>query len=277
MTHTTLSPSRTLHADVEIPQLGFGVYKVPGDEVGAAVSTALDVGYRHIDTAKLYDNERGVGEAIRGSGVNRDELFVTTKVWNDSHGYDATRRAFDASLERLGLEYVDLYLIHWPRPQHDTYMDTWRALERIREDGLSRAIGVSNFMPEQLRRLADEADVLPSINQVELHPTFQQPELRSVHHELGIVTEAWAPIGRAQDLQDPIVREIAEGVGRTPAQVILRWHLQLDHVAIPKSVTPHRIRENFDVFDFELSDHDMHQLAGVDRGQRIGPHPEHIS
>lgn len=277
MTHTSFAPTRTLHDDVEIPQLGFGVYKVTSAEVGPAVSTALDTGYRHIDTATLYANEEGVGAAIRESGLAREELFVTTKVWNDSHGYDAARRAFDTSLERLGLEYVDLYLIHWPRPQYDTYLDTWRALEKIRADGLSRAIGVSNFMPEHLRRLADEADVMPSINQVELHPTLQQPELRSVHHELGIVTQAWAPIGRAQDLEDPIVREVAERVGRTPAQVVLRWHLQLDHVAIPKSVAPQRIRENFEVFDFELGETDMHELAGVDRGERMGPDPEQIS
>ncbi|HET7328905.1 MAG TPA: aldo/keto reductase [Nocardioidaceae bacterium] len=264
MTHTTLSPTLTLHDDVAIPQLGFGVYQVSGAQVGPAVTAAVEAGYRHIDTAKLYRNEEEVGDAVRGAGVPRQDVFVTTKLWGDDHGYDAARRGFDASLGRLGLEYVDLYLIHWPSPEDDLNVETWRALERIRADGLTRAIGVSNFGADQLRRLADEGDVLPSINQVQLHPTMQQDGLRSVHEEMGVVTEAWAPLGKARDLDDPVVREIADQTGRTPAQVVLRWHLQLGNVAIPKSVTPERIRENFAVFDFELSDDAMAQLARID-------------
>jgi len=274
MTHTTLSPNLTLHGDVDIPQLGFGVFQVPSVEAATTVRTALEAGYRHIDTAKLYDNEEGVGTAVLESGLAREDVFVTTKLWNDDQGYDRARRAFDASLERLGLEYVDLYLIHWPCPAQDLYRETWRALEKVHADGQARAIGVSNFTAEHLRRLAAEADVLPSINQVELHPTMQQADLRAAHAELGIVTEAWAPLGKAQDLEDPVVREIAERVGRTPAQVVLRWHLQLGNVAIPKSVTPQRIRENFAVFDFELGDDDMQQMTKVNSDTRQGPDPD---
>jgi 2,5-diketo-D-gluconate reductase A len=268
------TPMIPLSDGVAIPQLGFGVWRVSSETVVPAVSEALRVGYRHIDTAKLYANEEGVGKAVRSSGLPRSEVFITTKVWNDDHGYDPTRRAFDASLARLGFDYVDLYLIHWPMPRHDRYLETWRAMETIQREGRARAIGVSNFTPQTLRRLADHAETLPSINQVELHPTFQQRELRELHDEMGIVTEAWSPLGKSRDLDDPVVRRIAERVGHTPAQVVLRWHLQSGIVAIPKSVTPSRIAENADVFEFQLGTDDMAELATIDRGHRIGPDPD---
>jgi diketogulonate reductase-like aldo/keto reductase len=268
------SPTITLHGRVDIPQLGFGMWRVNGTEASRALATALEVGYRHIDTAKLYGNEEDVGRAVRGSGIPREEVFVTTKVWNDDQGYDEARRACEASLRRLGLDYVDLYLIHWPSPGQDKYVETWRALEQIQRDGLARAIGVSNFTSEHLRRLAERCAVLPAINQVELHPTLQQAPLRAVHAELGIVTESWRPLGKGRDLAEPVVVQVAERVRRTPAQVVLRWHLQSGFVTIPKSVTPSRIRENFEVFDFELGADDMAALAGLDRGERLGPHPD---
>jgi diketogulonate reductase-like aldo/keto reductase len=201
-------------------------------------------------------------------------VFVTTKVWNDDQGYDEARRACEASLRRLGMDYVELYLIHWPSPGQDKYVETWRALEQIQRDGLARTIGVSNFTGEHLRRLAERCEVLPAINQVELHPTLQQAQLRAVHAELGIVTESWRPLGKGRDLAEPVVVQVAERVRRTPAQVVLRWHLQSGFVTIPKSVTPHRIRENFDVFDFELTEADLAALVGLDRGERLGPHPD---
>lgn len=269
-----LSPTITLHGDVEIPQLGFGMWQVNGAEASRALGTALEAGYRHVDTAKLYGNEEDVGRAVRESGIPREEVFVTTKLWNDDHGYDAARRACEASLRRLRLAYVDLYLIHWPEPGQDRYVETWRALEAIRRDGLARAIGVSNFTGQHLWRLAERCEVLPAINQVELHPTFQQAQLRLVHAELGIVTESWRPLGKGRDLAEPVVKRIAERLRRTPAQVVLRWQLQSGFVTIPKSVTPSRIRENFDVFGFELTAADMEALAGLDRGDRLGPHPD---
>ena len=270
-------PTITLNNGITIPQLGFGVWQVSTDEIVPAVATALEVGYRHIDTAAAYGNEEGVGEAVRNSGLPREDVFVTTKLQNDAHGYESGLAAFDASFDRLGLDYVDLYLIHWPIPAKDLYVDTWRAMEKIYADGRTRAIGVSNFEPNHLRRLADECTVVPALNQIELHPTFTQAEMRRVHEEMHIVTEAWSPLGQAQDLENPRIGAIADRLGKSPAQVILRWHLQLGNVVIPKSVTPARIRENFDIFDFELSDADVGEISGLECGNRVGPDPQLVT
>ncbi|HEY8373857.1 MAG TPA: aldo/keto reductase [Pseudonocardiaceae bacterium] len=268
-------PNIRLNNGVQMPQLGFGVWQVPDDQATEAVSTALEAGYRSIDTAAIYGNEEGVGRAIASSGLPREELFVTTKLWNSDQGYDSTLRAFDASLARLGLDYVDLYLIHWPVPSRDRYVDTWRAFEKLLSDGRVRAIGVSNFHIPHLQRLLDETGTVPVINQIELHPGLQQDELRAFHAEHGIATEAWSPLAQGGEvLRNPVITEIAARHGRTPAQVVLRWHLQLGNVVIPKSVTPSRIRENIDVFGFELSQDDMTAIAGLNTGQRIGPNPE---
>lgn len=256
-----------------IPQLGFGVFKVPDAEAAEVVETAIGVGYRHIDTASLYENERGVGEGVRASGIPREDVFVTTKVWNDSQGYDETLRSFDSSLERLGFDYVDLYLIHWPQPQLDRYVDTWRALEKLQADGRARSIGVSNFEPAHLDRLIAEGTVVPAINQVELHPLMQQWEVR-VHNSMnGILTEAWAPLAKGRLLDHPVLVPIAGKHGKTVTQVVIRWHLQLGNVVIPKSVTPSRIAENFEVFDFELDAADLDAILALDSGNRIGAHP----
>ncbi|MGZ4428402.1 MAG: aldo/keto reductase [Nocardioidaceae bacterium] len=271
-------PMVTLNNGIEMPQLGYGVFKVPHDETRVAVAAALDAGYRHIDTAKLYGNEEGVGEAVRESGLDRDRVFVTTKVWNDDQGYDRTLRAFDASMERLGLEVLDLYLIHWPVPARDLFVQTWSAMEKLYLDGRIRAIGVSNFQPGHLRRLLDSSDVVPVVNQIELHPYLQQEELRRIDRELGIATEAWSPIARGGELlREPVLTRLADKHARTPAQVVLRWHLQLGNVVIPKSVTPSRIAENIDVFGFELDDEDLAAIASLDRGGRIGPDPARLS
>ncbi|MET9346090.1 aldo/keto reductase [Streptomyces termitum] len=270
-------PTVKLNNGVEIPQLGFGVFQVPDDETTAAVSAALEAGYRSIDTAAVYGNEAGVGRALAASGVPREELFVTTKLWNADQGYDAALRAFDASLDKLGLDHVDLYLIHWPTPAHDLYPETWRALEKLAADGRARAVGVSNFQPAHLRRLIDEGGPVPAVNQIELHPGLQQAELRAFHAEHGIATEAWSPLAQGAVLGDPEITAIAERTGKSPAQVVLRWHLQLGNVVIPKSVTPARIRQNLDVFDFELTDAEMASIAATDRGLRTGPHPDELN
>ncbi|UYQ65527.1 aldo/keto reductase [Streptomyces peucetius] len=271
-------PFITLHNGVAMPQLGFGVWQVPDDEAEQTVTTALEAGYRSIDTAAIYGNETGTGKAVTGSGIARDELFVTTKVWNSDQGYDATLRAFDASLGKLGLDQVDLYLIHWPMPARDTYVDTYRALEKIHADGRAKAIGVSNFQPEHLQRLIDETSVVPAVNQIELHPQLQQSALRDFHAKHGIATEAWSPLGQGKDLlQAPTVVAVARKHDRTPAQVVLRWHLQMGNVVIPKSVTPSRIRENIDVFDFELDADDMAAFAALDEGKRLGPEPANVN
>jgi len=260
-----------------MPQLGFGVYKVPDEEIAGVLGTAFEAGYRSIDTASLYANERGVGEAIAASGLPREELFVTTKLWNTEHGYDAALRAFDDSLGKLGLEYVDLYLIHWPVPSQDKYVETWRALEKIAAEGRAKAIGVSNFQREHLRRLVEETGTVPAVNQIELHPRLQQAELRAADAEYGVVTEAWSPLARNRGLlDDPAVLGIADKHARTPAQVVLRWSLQLGNVVIPKSATPARIRENIDVFGFELDDEDMAAVAALETGDRYGPHPDQV-
>jgi 2,5-diketo-D-gluconate reductase A len=275
MSPTKNGPARiALGAAVEIPQLGFGVFQVPARDTAEVVTHALDAGYRHIDTAAAYGNEAGVGEALRESGLARDEVFVTTKCWNSDQGYDQARRALEASLERLGMDRVDLYLIHWPAPSLDRYVDTWRALVDARDGGLARAIGVSNFQANHLARVIEETDVTPSVNQVELHPRLTQSELRRTHERLGVVTEAWSPLAKGEVLDDPVVTEIARAHSKTPGQVVIRWHLQLGNVVIPKSVTPSRIAENFDVFDFELDSDELAAIEGLDRGERTGPDPD---
>lgn len=268
-------PTVALNNGVEMPQLGFGVFLVPADEVIEPTRAAIDAGYRLIDTATLYGNEEGVGQAIADSGVPREELFITTKVWNSDHGYDNTLRAFDESAKRLGLDRIDLYLIHWPQPQRGLYVETWRALERLYDDGRVRAIGVSNFTQAHLRRLLEDADLVPAVNQVELHPGFPQESLREFHLAHGIVTESWSPLGRGHGLLDtPVVARIAAEQGVTPAQAVLRWHVQLGFVAIPKSRDTDRIRANIDVFGFTLSDEQMAALSALDRPGRIGPDPD---
>jgi 2,5-diketo-D-gluconate reductase A len=266
-------PSVKLHDGVEIPQLGFGVFQVPSDETQGVVELALDAGYRHIDTAAAYRNERGVGAALEASGLAREEVFVTTKLWNSQQGYASTIAACDASLGRLGFDYVDLYLIHWPVPSADLFVDTWRAFERIHEEGRARTIGVSNFRIEDLERLERETETRPTVNQVELHPRFQQAELRAWHAGHGIATEAWSPLAQGELLGEETIARIAERHGKTPAQAILRWHLQIGNVVIPKSVTPGRIRENVELFDFELSDEELAAIGRLDGGGRIGPDP----
>ncbi|MEW9529346.1 aldo/keto reductase [Microbispora sp. NPDC049125] len=264
----------TLNNGVEMPQLGFGVWQVPDGEAEKAVTTALETGYRSIDTAKLYYNEEGVGRAIRASGLPREELFVTTKLWNDEHEYDKALRAFDESMERLGLDVLDLYLIHWPVPSRGKYVDAWKALEKLYADGRVRAIGVSNFTIKTLQHLFEETGVVPAVNQIELHPQFPQKDLRDFHAEHGIATEAWSPLGQGQGLLDlPELAEIGAAHGKSPAQVVLRWHLQLGNVVIPKSVTPERIAENIDVFDFRLDDAEMAAIDALDNGRRLGPDP----
>ncbi|MGR3932865.1 aldo/keto reductase [Streptomyces sp. BRA346] len=268
-------PFITLNNDVRIPQLGFGVWQIPDDEAQVAVRNALDAGYRHIDTAAIYGNEEGTGKALAASGVARDEVFVTTKLWNSEQGYDSTLRAFDTSLTKLGLEYVDLYLIHWPLPEVDKYVDTWKAFEKIYADGRAKAIGLSNFHPAHTQRLLSEASVTPVIDQVELHPQLQQSELRAFNSRHNIATEAWSPLGQGKGLlEEPKLAEIAAKHGKSAAQVVLRWHLDLGNVVIPKSVTPSRIKENIDVFDFELDSEDLSAIGSLDSGNRLGPNPD---
>ncbi len=271
---TSPVPNVPLDDGVEIPQLGFGVFQVPPDETTEVTLNALETGYRHIDTAAAYRNEAQVGQAIRASGLAREDVFVTTKCFNTDHGYDKAKAAFRASLDRLEMETVDLYLIHWPVPSHDLYVETWRAFVELKEDGVARAIGVSNFQAAHLARIVDETGVTPAVNQIELHPRLQQPGLRREHADRGIVTEAWSPLARGEVLDDPVITGIAEAHGRTPGQVVLRWHLQLGNVVFPKSVTPQRIRENFALFDFELGPHEMSAIEALDAGERIGPDPD---
>jgi 2,5-diketo-D-gluconate reductase A len=274
----TVPENITLNNGVEIPRLGFGVFQVPNAETEAVVTAAIEAGYRSIDTAKLYGNEEGVGAALAKSDVPRNELFITTKLWNSDQGYDSTLRAFDASLRRLGLEYLDLYLIHWPTPRRDKYVETWRAFEKLVADGRVRAVGVSNFQPAHLQRVVDETGTVPAVNQVELHPYLTQEAVRAADAAHGIATEAWSPLAKGGDLlADRVVTSLAAQYGRTAAQVVLRWHLQLGNIVIPKSVTPARIRENFAVFDFELSDADMAALSALDRGHRTGPDPDALN
>jgi 2,5-diketo-D-gluconate reductase A len=269
---TTLSPTVPLHDGRAIPQLGLGVWQIPNDQTEAVVRTALDVGYRAVDTATLYHNEEGVGRAVRAAAVPREELFVTTKLWHDRHR-DA-ERAFDESLRWLGLDYVDLYLIHWPAPGQNRYVDAWKALVRIHESGRARSVGVSNFNRDHLARIVDATGVVPVVNQVELHPRFQQRALRAFHAERGIATESWSPLGQGEVPRDATIVEIARKHGRTPAQVVIRWHLDQGLVVIPKSVHAARLRENFDVFDFWLDDDDLRRIEGLDRRDgRMGLNP----
>ncbi|ORJ57015.1 aldo/keto reductase [Mycobacterium simiae] len=264
----------TLNDGLAIPTVGLGVFQVPPAETEQAVSAALRVGYRHIDTAAAYRNERETGRAIANSGVPRDQLYVVTKLWNADQGYDSTLAAFEVSMDRLGLDYLDLYLIHWPLPALGKFVETFKAFAHLRDQGRIRSIGVSNFEPEHLMVLIDATGIVPAVNQVELHPRFSQPELRKVHAQHGIATEAWAPLGQGALLTHPSVTAVAEGCGRTPAQVLIRWHIQLGNIVIPKSVNPARIASNFDVFDFELSADEMASISSLDDGTRLGPDPK---
>ncbi|MDX6363500.1 MAG: 2,5-diketo-D-gluconate reductase [Streptomyces sp.] len=267
-------PPIILNNGVEMPQLGFGVWQVPDDEAEQAVATALEAGYRSIDTAAIYGNEEGTGKAIASSGVPRADLFVTTKLWNGDQGYDSTLRAFDTSLDKLGLEYVDLYLIHWPLPSKGAYVDTYKAFEKLYADGRAKAIGVSNFLPDHLEQLLKATSVVPAVNQIELHPHLQQQAAREFHAEHGIATEAWSPLGSGKGLLEvPAIVAIARKHERTPAQVVLRWHLQLGNIVIPKSVTPSRIKENIEVFDFALDDEDISAISALNEDRRLGPDP----
>ena len=262
-------PHIELNDGRQMPQLGLGVWRTPADDAASVVATALDAGYLAVDTAAIYQNEEGVGKGVHGR-----EVFLTTKLWNADQGYDETLRAFDVSAKRLGRDDVDLYLIHWPVPKKDRYVDTWRALVRLREEGRAKSIGVSNFMPEHLRRIVEETGVTPAVNQIELHPRFQQLDARRVHDEMGIRTESWSPLGQAQFLDDPTIKAIADKHAKSPAQTIIRWHLDSGLIVIPKSVNPDRIRQNLDVFDFELDAEDMAQIAKLDSPEgRIGPNP----
>jgi diketogulonate reductase-like aldo/keto reductase len=286
---TATTPALELDNGVTIPALGLGVFQSPPEETVTAVETALSGGYRLIDTAAAYDNEREVGEGIRRSGVDRDEIFVTTKLWISDYGYDAARVGFEASLRRLGVDRVDLYLLHQPVPTHfEDTIGAYKAAETFLADGRARAIGVCNFSPEHLRHLIERTDVVPAVNQVEVHPYFTQPALRQVHAELGIVTQCWSPLGGVLvyvpgsdesrgPLTDPVITELATKYGKTPAQVVLRWHLEHGFCAIPKSVKPHRIAENFDVFDFSLTAEEVTAIDALDRGVRGGPDPELLS
>ncbi|MDQ0948379.1 2,5-diketo-D-gluconate reductase A [Streptomyces phaeochromogenes] len=271
-------PPIILNNGVEMPQLGFGVWQVPDDEAERAVATALEAGYRSIDTAAIYGNEKGTGRGIAASGVARKDLFVTTKLWNAEQGYDSTLRAFDASLEKLGLDHVDLYLIHWPMPAKGKYIDTFKAFEKLYADGRAKSIGVSNFLPEHLEKLIEATSVIPAVNQIELHPHLQQHASREYHAEQGIATEAWSPLGSGKGLLEvPAIVAIAQKHNRTPAQIVLRWHLQLGNVVIPKSVTPSRIKENIDVFDFSLDTEDIAAISALNEDRRVGSDPANVN
>jgi len=272
-TKTTLVPDLDLNDGNHMPQLGFGVFQIPEEETAQAVGHALDTGYRSIDTAAAYGNEAGVRDAVLTSELDRSDLFITTKLRNSDHGRHKVPRAFEESLDKLGGDHIDLYLIHWPIPHKGLTVETWEALVELQREERVRSIGVSNFRVEDLERIIDATGVVPAVNQIELHPHLQQLELRRFHDEHGIQTEAWSPLGRAQFLDDPTIERIASAHGRTPAQVVLRWHIQLGNIVIPKSVTPSRIEENFKIFDFELSDDDMHALFELDREERTGPDP----
>jgi 2,5-diketo-D-gluconate reductase A len=274
-------PSVQLNDGNSIPQLGFGVFQIPPEETAEATRLALEIGYRHIDTAEMYGNEREVGEAVRTSGLDRGEVFVTSKLNNGDHRPDDARAAFDRTLSELGFDHVDLFLIHWPLPTlyDGDFVSTWRALEEFRADGRARSIGVSNFEVDHLERLAAETDVVPAVNQIELHPYLLNEDVRSYGEEHGIATEAWSPLKQGEVLRDPVILEIAERLDRTAAQVVLRWHIQHGYIVFPKSTTPERMRENFGLFDFELEAGDVERIDGLDRGEagRNGPHPDRMA
>jgi 2,5-diketo-D-gluconate reductase A len=271
-------PTIELNDGTSIPQLGFGVFQIDPDDTASAVKTALDIGYRHIDTAEMYRNEAGVGQGIRDSGVDRSEVYVTSKLNNGFHEPDDARRAFDASLKALQFDYVDLFLIHWPLPTlyDGDFVSTWRTLEQFKADGRAKSIGVSNFQVAHLERLAHETDTVPAVNQIEVHPYFGNDEVRAFDARKGIATEAWSPIAQGKVLDDPVITRIAESVGRSPAQVVLRWHIQRGDIVFPKSVTRERIEENFELFDFELSTVDVNAINELDKGEdgRTGPNPD---
>ncbi|MTW87006.1 aldo/keto reductase [Virgibacillus dakarensis] len=269
-----MQTKRKLNNGTQIPQLGFGVYKVRAEQTYDTVAHALELGYRHIDTASFYGNEEGVGRAIRESGIPREELFVTTKVWNDDHGFDRTLRAFEKSLARLGLDYVDLYLIHWPVP--DLFTETWKALEKLYHDNVTKAIGVSNFLDHHLKTLAATQEVNPAVDQIELHPKLQQKDTVDYCREQGIAVESWSPLARAKYLDDPLLVRLGEKYKKSPVQLIIRWHLQHDFVVIPKSTNKDRQRQNMTVFDFNIDQHDMTLLDQLDEGLRVGSHPDNI-
>jgi 2,5-diketo-D-gluconate reductase A len=267
-------PGITLNNGVEIPQLGFGVFQIAPKDTRQATLAALEVGYRHIDTAEMYGNEKEVGEAVRESGVDRDDVFVTSKLNNGFHAYDDALGAFDQTLKDLGFDYLDLFLVHWPLPDVGDYVETWKAMEEIYRSGRVRAIGVSNFQRHHLRRLFDETQTVPAVNQIEVHPYLVQDDLRAFNAQNDIATEAWSPIARGEVLDDPTLVRIAERHGRTTAQVTMRWHLQRGDIVFPKSVNRDRMQENLDVFGFELGQDEVKEIAGLDRGQRIGPDPD---
>jgi 2,5-diketo-D-gluconate reductase A len=267
-------PTIPLRGGVDIPQLGFGVFQIPPEDTAEVTTRALLAGYRHVDTAAAYRNEAGVGQAVHAAGLARDEVFITTKVFNDHHGYDQATASAKESLGKLEMEHVDLLLIHWPVPSQDLYVETWQALIDLQKAGLARAIGVSNFNQPHLERIVRETGVTPAVNQIELHPRFQQDGLRREHADLGIVTEAWSPLAQGDVLDDETIVSIAEAHDRTAGQVVLRWHLQLGNVVFPKSVTPERIEENFDIFGFELSPDELERIAALDAGERRGPDPD---
>jgi len=271
-------PTIELNDGTRIPQLGFGVYQIDPDKTAQSVQTALDIGYRHIDTAEMYQNEAGVGQGIRDAGLDRAEVYITSKLNNGYHKPDDARRAFDATLEKLGSDYVDLFLIHWPLPTlyGGDFVSTWQTLEEFKKDGRARSIGVSNFQVDHLERLARETTTTPAVNQIEVHPYFTNDSVRTYGAEQGIATEAWSPIAQGQVLGDPVVKRIADAAGRTPAQVVLRWHIQRGDIVFPKSITPQRIKENFEIFDFKLDDADMNALSSLDKGEagRTGPNPD---
>ncbi|ASY36214.1 putative 2,5-didehydrogluconate reductase [Streptomyces sp. Tu6071] len=270
-------PNITLNNGVEIPQLGFGVFQVPPEKTKEATLSALDVGYRHIDTAEMYGNEKEVGQAVRESGIDRAELFVTSKLNNGFHAHDDALAAFDQSLADLDIGYLDLFLIHWPLPKVGDFVETWKALEEVYRSGRAKAIGVSNFQPHHLRRLLDETDVVPAVNQIEVHPYLTQETVRAFGAEHGIATEAWSPIAQGLVLKDPVITSIADRLGKSAAQVTLRWHIQRGDIVFPKSVTRSRVEENFALFDFELTEGDMSEISALNRDERTGPNPDEFN
>lgn len=276
MTHSV--PLLTLNDGHKAPQLGYGVFQIPNDDTSRAVQEALKAGYRSIDTAAIYKNEEGVGQGMERSGVARADIFLTSKLWNSEQGFDSTLRAFDASVKKLGIDYLDMYLIHWPTPKNDRYVDTWKAFIRLREEGRIRSIGVSNFQPDHLERIVKETGVAPVVNQIELHPDFAQNDVVAANRAHQVITEAWSPLGQGGDLlKNETLVTLGKTYSKSPAQVVLRWHVQLGHMVIPKSVTPERIRSNINVFDFELTADDMAAIAKLDSGKRMGPNPDELN